>query len=70
MKNFTRSVGGKITVFILCILFLVISVGGGIGIDAMEVIRFTLGYDYGLMDKMDNLKSKTGDIRIGVAYLF
>ena len=32
MKNFTRSVGGKITVFILCILFLVISVGGGIGI--------------------------------------
>lgn len=47
-----------------------VTLGGGLGVDAMEVIRFTVGYDYGLMDRYDKFTSKTGDFRLGVAYLF
>ena len=49
-----------------------VTVGGGIGLDAMEAVRFTVGYDYGVTNryKSDNVKANSGDIRFGVAFLF
>ena len=49
-----------------------ITVGGGIGLDVMEAVRFTVGYDYGLTNRLDsdNSKANSADIRFGVAFLF
>ena len=49
-----------------------VTVGAGVGLDAMEAVRFTIGYDYGVTNryKSDNSKAHTGDIRFGVAFLF
>ena len=49
-----------------------ITMGAGIGLDAMEAVRFTVGYDYGLTKRYNssNTKSHSGDIRFGVAFLF
>lgn len=49
-----------------------ITVGGGIGLDAMEAVRFTIGYDYGVTNryKSDNYKGNSADIRFGVTFLF
>lgn len=49
-----------------------ITVGGGIGLDAMEAVRFTVGYDYGVTNRYDsdNVKANSADIRFGVTFLF
>ena len=49
-----------------------VTVGGGIGLDAMEAVRFTIGYDYGVTNRYqsDNFKANSADIRFGVAFLF
>ena len=48
------------------------TIGGGVGIDAMEAVRFTIGYDYGLTNRYQsgNTKANSADIRFGVAFLF
>ena len=49
-----------------------ITVGGGVGLDAMEAVRFTVGYDYGVTNRYqsDNAKANSADIRFGVTFLF
>lgn len=49
-----------------------VTVGGGIGLDAMEAVRFTVGYDYGVTNRYqsDNVKANSADIRFGVTFLF
>ena len=50
-----------------------VTVGGGVGLDAMEAVRFTIGYDYGVTNKYkanSSTKANTADIRFGVAFLF
>ena len=49
-----------------------VTVGAGIGLDAMEAVRFTVGYDYGLTNRYqsDNVKANSADIRFGVTFLF
>jgi hypothetical protein len=49
-----------------------VTVGGGIGLDAMEAVRFTVGYDYGVTNRYqsDNAKANSADIRFGVTFLF
>lgn len=49
-----------------------LTLGGGVGLDAMEAVRFTVGYDYGVTNryKSDNYKGNSGDIRFGVTFLF
>ena len=48
-----------------------VTVGGGIGLDVMEAVRFTIGYDYGVTNRLSTTSSKsnTGDIRLGVTFL-
>ena len=49
-----------------------VTVGAGVGLDVMEAVRFTVGYDYGVTKRVDvqSTKSRSGDIRFGVAFLF
>ena len=49
-----------------------VTIGGGVGLDAMEAVRFTIGYDYGLTNRYqsDNTKANSADIRFGVTFLF
>ena len=48
------------------------TIGGGVGLDAMEAVRFTIGYDYGLTNRYqgDSVKANSADIRFGVSFLF
>ena len=47
-------------------------VGGGIGADIADMLRLTVGYDFGLLDRnsSDNVSLKTSQLHVGVAYLF
>lgn len=47
-------------------------VGGGVGIEAFEHLKVTLGYDHGLLDrdKRDGHELKCGLAKFSVAYLF
>lgn len=50
-----------------------IYMGGGLGVDLNELIRVTVGFDYGLLDldKSDeNCKQYRYNFKVGVAYLF
>ncbi len=49
-----------------------IKIGGGAGIDIFRHYRLTVGYDYGLIDRMkaDNGKLHCHGIQAGFAYLF
>ena len=49
-------------------------VGGGVALDIAEIVRVSLGYDLGLLERSKNtdegsIKDK-GGIRLGVSYLF
>ena len=47
-------------------------VGAGIALDIVDMIRVTIGYDLGLLDRdsSDNGKIKSSNLNFGVAYLF
>lgn len=49
-----------------------ILVGGGLAFDVMDLIRVSVGYNVGLVDRdaNDNSSLKTSGIHFGVAYLF
>ena len=46
--------------------------GAGLGVDLMNMVRVSLGYDLGLLNRSaaDNTTLKQNQFRIGVAYLF
>lgn len=45
--------------------------GGGIGVDAFEHLRISLGYDHGLLDRdKTDLKLKTGVAKLMFSYIF
>lgn len=47
-------------------------IGGGLAIDIVDMIRVTVGYNYGLLnrDSADNYTGKNSGVNFGVAYLF
>ncbi len=49
-----------------------ILVGGGVALDVMDMIRVSVGYNLGLLDRNanDNFTDKTSGVHFGVAYLF
>ena len=49
-----------------------ILIGGGVALDVMEMIRVSIGYNYGLLDRNANgkLKDTCSGVHFGVAYLF
>ena len=49
-----------------------LQVGGGLAIDIVDMIRVSVGYNYGLIDRhsADDTKVNTSNINFGVAYLF
>ena len=46
--------------------------GAGLGVDLMNMVRVSLGYDFGLLNRsaVDKTTLKQNQFRIGVAYLF
>ena len=63
LKNFTRY--GRFDVL----------VGGGLGLELYDMLRFTVGYDYGLINRNSGSTSSLLEIhrsqfKVGVAYLF
>ena len=49
-----------------------ILIGGGVALDVMDMIRVSVGYNQGLLDRdnNDNSTIKTSGVNFGVAYLF
>lgn len=47
-----------------------ILVGGGIALDVMDMIRVSVGYNKGLLARIENSDVKIGGVHFGVAYLF
>ncbi len=48
-----------------------VQLGGGIGIEFYDMIRFTVGYDFGMMDRgPSNVEIKRNKLNVGVAYVF
>ena len=49
-----------------------LQIGAGLAIDIVDMIRVTVGYNYGLIDRhsADDTKINTSNINFGVAYLF
>lgn len=47
-------------------------VGGGAGVDIAKIIRLTVGYNYGVLDRnsADNATAHRGFLHAGVSYLF
>ena len=50
-------------------------VGGGVAFDIADIVRFSIGYDLGLLnrntgDQKDDLKVKNNGLHFGIAYLF
>ena len=51
-------------------------VGGGLGLDVMDAVRFTVRYDYGLIDRNGGdltsgyLKVHRSQLKLGVGFLF
>ncbi|MGI5846912.1 MAG: porin family protein [Candidatus Cryptobacteroides sp.] len=46
--------------------------GGGVGVELEDIVRFTVGYDYGMMDldKTDAGTLHRSQLHVGVAFLF
>ena len=49
-----------------------IMLGGGVGVEFFDQFRFTIGYDFGLLDRCSSsdIKINRNQFNIGVAYLF
>lgn len=49
-----------------------ITIGGGIGVDILNMIRVEAGYNYGMLDRntADNMTAHRSEFHVGVAYLF
>ena len=48
-----------------------VQLGGGIGLELYDMIRFTVGYDFGMMDRGSSiLEIKRNRLNVGVAYVF
>lgn len=47
-------------------------VGGGVALDVMDLVRVSVGYNYGLLDRdaNDSFSDKCSGVHFGVAYLF
>ena len=47
-------------------------IGGGVAVDIAEIVRVSLGYDAGLLNRSNDsdIKAKDSGFHIGVAYLF
>ena len=49
-----------------------ILIGGGVALDVMDMVRVSVGYNAGLLDRnsSDNVTTKASGLHFGVAYLF
>ena len=49
-----------------------VMLGGGFALDCYDMVRFKVGYDYGLINRWDSddVKNHRGQAYFGVAYLF
>lgn len=49
-----------------------VMLGGGVAVDFFDIVRFKVGYDYGLVNRYDsdNITLHRSQLTVGVAYLF